>query len=381
MITSILNSGFGHSVRFIAMVENLRTYTDEQVSCLVGDSMKNFIDMNVSKHNCNVYNLYHYHSFVSSKKKKLKTSIKTTDKRILHKIKTSSIVINDFFSNINSLKNLFSDKTITSCLYHGDINIANSDDYKTASFKRLVSSTASRHNVFFHINLEHPQDKPNMKCAYIPIPIISRKVTMDKMTVNKVLGLSPDDQFILIHAGSAVMENVYKDLHDFYRAVNHLKLDYRIVISSSLENNRFPFHPDIIRAPLFNNGINLINASKLVVSKPGMGILQDCIAAKKPLLFLPGDFPERNLKIKLLNDLLSGNLPLIENISTQVLKECIDQCFSISHLYQSAYDKIPTNGGEILAKAINILKDTNKADLQDTIAQIQQFSPFIDKPL
>jgi hypothetical protein len=377
MITSILNSGFGHSVRFIAMVENLRRYTDEPVSCLVGGSMQKFISTNLSKYNCNVYNLYHYHSLVNKRAGKVKNAIKTKDKKTIQTFKTTSILINDFITNINSIKKLFSDEIITSCLYHGDITPLNNDNPKIASFKKLVLDTASRHDIFFHINLEQPLDKPNIKCMYIPIPIISRQVSMDKATVNRILGLSPNDKFILVHAGSAVMENVYKDLHNFYTAVNNLKTEYRIVISSSLENNHFPFHPGIIKAPLFNNGIDLVNASELVVSKPGMGILQDCIVTKKPLLFLPGDFAERNLKIKLLDQLLSGNLPTMKKITALDLKSCINQCLSITDAYHAAYAKVPTNGADIIAKAVNILKDVKKHELYNVIPIIQEMSPFI----
>ncbi|MDK2798771.1 MAG: hypothetical protein PWQ70_390 [Clostridiales bacterium] len=377
MITNIINAGFGHSVRFIAMLESLRTFSHAPITCLTPGSMIKFIKANTTQYNCDVHNFYYLQSLVSKRKKSTKSLIKASDKKLLQKLNTTTIMINDFFVNAQKIQRLFSNNTITCCLYHGNIEIKKNDDLKTAAFKKMVRDTASKHDIFFHINIQQPQYKPNLKCIYIPIPIVSRRISMHKQTVNSILGLQPEEKFILVHAGSAVMENVYKDLHNFYTAVNTLKTSFKIVVASSLENNHFPFDSRIIKAPLFHNGIDLVNASELVISKPGMGILQDCIVTNKPLLFLPGDFAERNLKIQLLDQLLQGNLPMIKNISASNLEESINQCLSIKNLYQAAYEQVPVNGADILARAANILKDIKKDKIQDFIPMIKEMSPFV----
>lgn len=369
MITNLIKSGFGHSVRFIAMVENLRKYTDEQISYLAPDCMQEFINSNVSKYNCTAYNLYYYLSLVDQKARKI------SDKRISHKFKTTSVMIDDFFL-YTKLRKLFSNRTIRCGLYHGDINISNNDSAETISFKKNVLKKANQHDIFFHINFEQPQKKPKMKCIYVPIPIVSRQVSISKQTVNKLLGLRPDDKFILIHAGAAVSTNVYMDLYNFYKAINNLKTDYKIVIARSIENHQFPFHSGIIRAPLFTNGIDLVNASELVVSKPGMGILQDCTVTKKPLLFVPADSVERKIKIELLDKLLSSNLPTLKKIDASSLKTCIKECLSIRDIYTQAYEKVPTNGADILARSINFLSHSTKDTLEDFIPVIKKMSPF-----
>jgi UDP-N-acetylglucosamine transferase subunit ALG13 len=178
---------------------------------------------------------------------------------------------------------------------------------------------------------------------------------MNTSEVKKLLGLDMLDKFILVHYGSAVMENMYKDLFQFKNAINNLKTDYKIVVADSLQNNKFKYKNHIITAPLFSNGIDLVNASEMVISKPGMGVLQDCIASRKPLLFLPGDFPERDLKIKLLNSLFEHEMPFIREITSNSLEIGIRECLRMSSLYEGTFSKVQKNGAHIIAKTIEKL--------------------------
>lgn len=376
MLTGILNSGFGHSVRFIALTEHLRKHSNITVNCLAPQCMKKYLSENISQYGCKLYNLNHL-LYLSNNMNHKKKVILSKDKKIIQHLKRTSVVMNDFITQTHLLNHLFENQTIFCSLYHGDITVNKYDSHKTASFKKTIVNTVNNYDIFFHINIQKPKEQPKMKCMYIPIPIISRQISTSAEKVKSALGLAPDEHFILVHAGSAVMENVYKDLYKFYEAVNHLKTDYRIVISSTLENNNYPFNKYIIKAPLFYNGIDLVNASDLVISKPGMGILQDCIATKKPLLFLPGDFAERTLKVRLLNEILNGNLPVINTISTNSLKEAIMNCIHIKHIYEEGYSKIPTNGAEILAKSLLLLLNMKKERIRDNFHLFQEINPFM----
>ena len=90
----------------------------------------------------------------------------------------------------------------------------------------------------------------------------------------------------------------YQYINKWYKTIDHLKIDYKIVIAGQLfSGQRYKFeNPEIVLAPLFSNGRDLINAADLVISKPGMGVLTDCIASNKPLLALPSDTKERMVK-------------------------------------------------------------------------------------
>jgi|GEM_PF-2285188 len=377
MITGILNSGFGHSVRFIALIESLKTIKKIPTACLAPECMKKFLGENVSKHGCKIYNLNHMMHLVNDTKKYKNKFLSIKDKNAVQNLQRTSIAINDFITQTDWLTGLFKNKTVFCSLYHGELDINKNDNEKSVLFKRTIIHTVNQYDIFFHINIQKPYKRPDLKCEYIPIPVISRRITKSKKEVKQLLGLSNDEKFILIHAGSAVMENVYKDLYEFYKAVNRLKTDYRIVISSSLENNSFPFSNNIIKAPLFSNGIDLVNASEMVISKPGMGILQDCIATRKPLFFLPGDFAERELKVKLLNEILSGNLPIIHTICPDSLKEAISCCLAMRHIYNEGYSKIPVNGADILAKSLLMLADIKKDKIKDHIHLLREFNPFM----
>lgn len=376
MLTATLNAGFGHAVRFIAIVESLRKYSNIPVSCLVGRNMKNFISSNLSGYHCDIHNLYQLQSYIQKSSKKNYHHAKRIPPKYVSELQNTKMMLNDFLTNVDMFYPLFNANTINCCVYHGDITASTADSAKLASFKNLVNHTASKHDIFFHINLTQPTCSPKMGCTYIPTPVVKRELTMNKTEVNRILGLEPDEKFILIHAGSAVMENVYSYLYKFYETINHLKTPYKIVVASGIENNRFSFKSSITHAPLFKNGIDLVNASELVLSKPGMGILQDCIATKTPLLFLPGDFPERDLKIQLLDQLLGGNLPIVSKISCPALEESINQCLCLKEIYDKSYSRIPTNGADFIAKCLLLLKNAKKTDITDLASEIQRFNPL-----
>src|SRR5690606_15572640 len=102
-------------------------------------------------------------------------------------------------------------------------------------------------------------------------------------------------------------------------------------------------------------GVDLVNAAKLVISKPGMGILTDCISTGTPLLALPADTKERKVKNMMLSDLLGSNLCLVHrNYSHKELSRKIDEIVSHEDYIQSKFIQVPQNGAEIMAKSLKI---------------------------
>ena len=114
--------------------------------------------------------------------------------------------------------------------------------------------------------------------------------------VKQQLGIPADQPFILVQMGGGVGKYRYLFMDEWYEKINQLQTSYRIVVANQLAGVDFIFNDHIIQAPLFENGCNLINAADLVISKPGMGILMDCITTGTPLLALPADTKETRSK-------------------------------------------------------------------------------------
>lgn len=372
MITNLIKAGFGHSVRFIALVESIRSFSNEKISYISPDCMHSFIASNVSQYHCQAYSLDRWLPLVTHNHLNF-----MRDKKDAYKLASSDIVVDDFFL-LSKLGKLFSSKTISCGLYHGDIQPTASDSPYTLSYKQNILKKASQHDIFFHINLKKPHIKyNNIKSVYVPVPLVCRKNTLSVKRTKHILGLSPDEKFILIHAGAATTTNVYRELYKFYTCINQINIPYRIVIAHSIENHDFPFRSGIIKAPLFNNGIDLVNASELVISKPGMGILQDCIATCTPLLLTPADSTERQLKIDLLNKLLSNNVPVTTPINADAIKECVNYCLLQKNIYDTAFKKVPTNGADLIAKTLIQLKKEGKKNIKYTLEKLKKENPFL----
>ena len=200
---------------------------------------------------------------------------------------------------------------------------------------------------------------------------------MPREKVKEFLGLENNEEFILFHVGAGTDRTMYRFVNEFYREVDKLDIEYRIVVADNLAGKNFSFGERVIKAPFFVNGMNLIEASKMVVTKPGMGIVQDCIMADKPILFTPGDGAERNLKIELMQELLDNEMPVIEEFESGKIRDAISECLKMENIYREKYGKIPKNGAEIMAKALAMFTVAGKRYYKDTIPLIKKLTPFL----
>src|SRR5690606_36658194 len=127
----------------------------------------------------------------------------------------------------------------------------------------------------------------------------------------KKLGWKKNEEFILVTMGGGIGRYRYKYIYEWYKKINKIKAPYRIVIVNQFAGRNIRFRKGIIKAPLFKNGVDLVNAAKLVISKPGMGIVTDYISTGTPLLALPPDTKERKVNNLMLQSLLGSDLGLV----------------------------------------------------------------------
>ncbi|WP_018131682.1 glycosyltransferase [Effusibacillus pohliae] len=270
------------------------------------------------------------------------------------------------------------DGPILAGIYHSELAVSPDDTELTRKFKQQIQNIAQQTtDLFFHINLRLPEKLPDLSVYYVPIPPIVRNLTQTPGQVKKRLGIPEDEPFILVQMGGGIGKYRYRFIVDWYNKINRLKTSYRIVVASQLEPVDYEFAPPIIQAPLFENGRDLVNAASLVVSKPGMGILIDCITTGTPLLALPADTKERLVKNMMLAELVGSDVCIASNrFTADDLAKRIAEIVQYSSYFEQKFNKIPQTGAEVVARSMHVLAGRRLDELPDLFGKILEFTPF-----
>lgn len=361
MINYIVGKNLGHLSRCVATLEQLKKSDRKKVK---------------------VYAYKHSHQWLRKNLKGVKIrrinkfSYRNNPRRFLR----GNVLVHDWRSQVKYIKarRKKRDKCIIAGIYHSDLALYRGDTFLTKKFKRQIKDISEKTtDIFFHINLKQPTLIPKLSTLYVPIPIIAREVTMKPEKVKKKLGLKQDEEFILVTMGGGIGRYRYKYIYEWYKKINRLKTPYRIVVVNQFVGKKLRFRKDIIRAPLFRNGVDLVNAAKLVISKPGMGILTDCISTGTPLLALPADTKERKVKNMMLRDVLDSDLCLVQRKDTyKDLERKIKEIILHEDYIKRKFNQIPQNGAEIIAKSLKILNNGSRKKLPKLYKKILELTPF-----
>jgi UDP-N-acetylglucosamine:LPS N-acetylglucosamine transferase len=216
-----------------------------------------------------------------------------------------------------------------------------------------------------------------LSTLYVPIPIIARDITLTPEQVKQMLGIPIDEPFILVQMGGGVGKYRYLYMDEWYEKINKLKTPYRIVVANQLRGVDFTFNSHIVQASLFDNGRNLVNAADLVISKPGMGILMDCISTGTPFLALPADTKEREVKNMMLHELVGDDICLASNSMTpKDLDRRIEDLLAQKEHFKTVFGKIPQNGADVIAKSMKLLSGRTLKELPEIYDEILKITPF-----
>jgi UDP:flavonoid glycosyltransferase YjiC (YdhE family) len=360
MIHYIVGRNFGHLSRCVANVEQFRK---------------------ISKESVKIYAFKHSHSWLRSNLPKVKIrkfSKKKVEKKGKNLLK-ADLVIHDWRKEVRHLKELRGKKgPILSGIYHSDMFLTEEDNKRTKKFKEEVQQIADKTtDIFFHMNLIQPEQIPKLSTCYVPIPIIARELTKNPRQVKKRIGIPKDEPFILIHMGGGVGPYKYKWADQWFKKFIKLKTSYRVVVANQFGGVKYKFPKRMIQAPLFENGLDLINAADLVISKPGMGIMIDCITTGTPLLALPADSKEREVKNMMLKDLVGSDICLTSNrLTPSDLSKQIREIMDYSGHFRHVFGQIPKNGADIMAESMDLLSRNRLKDLPDVHEKILSLTPF-----
>ncbi|MEH7380630.1 hypothetical protein V7138_09135 [Bacillus sp. JJ1533] len=290
--------------------------------------------------------------------------------------KQTELLIHDWRSEVSTFRNEgkvdLNTKIVT--LYHSDFFLHRFDSTEMREYKQKIQKTANHSDIFLHMNLFPPKRNPRLNCIYIPVPLITRDISMSPEEVKYKLKLQADDSFILVQMGGGTGPSRYRQIAKWYEQINPLAGRFRFVVAGQLKEEDFQFDKRIIKAPIFPNGKNLVNAASLVISKPGMGILGDCISTGTPLLFLPADDAEREQKIRMLRKILNSDMGTIKEPEEIVTK--IEQALAKKSVFQEKFSKIPTNGAEVASKIIETAYRIPLSELPKRREELLHLTPF-----
>lgn len=294
--------------------------------------------------------------------------------------KKANVIIHDWRPEIIEYRKrgMLKNYTKIISLYHSDFHIQSSDSEKMKQFKNHIRNVVNGSDVFLHMNLLPPKRiKEALNCIYIPIPLITRRVLQSPEKVKRRLGLEENKSFILVHMGSGLGQHRYRGIEQWYKVIDGLSNQYQFVVAGQLEAEQYKFNKKVIQASLFPNGKDLVNAADLVITKPGMGILGDCISTQTPILMLPADNPERRQKIQMLEQILGSNMATLK--SAKNIKEKIETALKQRQVFVDAFGKIPTNGAEVAYQIISRISEIPRKRLKQYRNELRKMSPHGQK--
>lgn len=363
MISYIVGRNFGHLSPCMAVVQAFHKKNREKVNIFAYKTTHRWIASNLKSGRVKV-------------KPFSREYIKKKKKRVLER---SDIIFHDWREEVYYVKKCRNNKApIIAGMFHSDLQIRKEDNKQTKKFKRQVIEMANKTtDIFFHMNIQQPHKKPNLKTKYVPIPIVARKPDMEVFKVKKKLGIPENEPFILVQMGGGTGPNKYQYMDEWYKTLNKLKTDYHIVVANQIKGVKYPFASHIRLAPIFSNGADLVNAAEMVITKPGRGIIYDCISTKKPLLLLPADTKEREVQNMMVKKLLKSKIcEADKKMSNNDLKKRIQKILENKDLYEKRFSTIPTNGAEIVAKSLSLLSGSTLKHLDDNHKKILKYTPF-----
>jgi UDP:flavonoid glycosyltransferase YjiC (YdhE family) len=335
--------------------------------------------MEVSTEPVKIFAFSHTHGWLRSNFPQGKIHEFLNPKKRPNTLMNANLVIHDWRDEVKHLKaKRKGECPIIGGIYHSDMSTTGEDTDWTRKFKEQIRTVSQNStDIFFHINLLQPEEIPQLSTLYVPIPLIARDITMPPEQVKLLLGIPADEPFILVQMGGGVGKYRYLFMDEWYEKINQLRTSYRIVVANQLAGVDFIFNDHIIQAPLFENGRNLINAADLVISKPGMGILMDCITTGTPLLALPADTKEREVKNMMLRDVVGDDICLASNsMSSKALTTRIEGMLNQTEHFKKVFGKMPQNGADVIANSMKLLSGRTLKELPEVYEEILKNTPF-----
>jgi len=179
----------------------------------------------------------------------------------------------------------------------------------------------------------------------VDVPFVARKSRREKSAVREQLGLPSDKKILLLtFGGFQGKEFLFKNID--------LDEEFKIIIPENtgiyIDNSIIISNKEMIQKQILFE--DLVMIADIVISKPGYGIVSDCIAHKTPLLYTERDgFLEAEVLTKNLNDYISAVLIPQNDLFGGKWNDYVYEALAGT---ASNKNDVAINGAEIIAKMI-----------------------------
>ncbi len=194
----------------------------------------------------------------------------------------------------------------------------------------------------------HTEMHPFLNEKKIDIPLIAPiPSSMTKLEFEKLIqkDLKNFDKIILFSFGGFDYNNLPVEY------INSMNKKYLFI--STHTKSTMPHPPNLVQIPLINKDyLGVIKHSDMVITKPGYGIIADCIISKKPVIYTErGRFAEYDVLKKWLDE----NFPSVYMSNADLLSgnwvKYIDQGLKLPQFNK----EIPVNGAEFITNELLIM--------------------------
>ncbi len=162
------------------------------------------------------------------------------------------------------------------------------------------------------------------------IPLVARRSTRERDEVLQKLGLDANKKIVLLYLGR----------YDYGKIVNdemRKQEDYLFVRADTIELGDLSFQ-------------DLVKASNVVVTKPGYGIVSDCIANRTPIMYTSReDFREYHVLVDGINKYAHSHFIPREDLLDGRWATHLNELFST----QYEWPEIAINGAEVAAEKVS----------------------------
>lgn len=177
------------------------------------------------------------------------------------------------------------------------------------------------------------------------IPFVARRSRRDPRDVRRALGLSADGRLVLLSFGGHGLQGLDLDRID-------ARDQYRLVTTAAHAGRD---DTDVIRIDehaLYDSGLryeDLVAASDVVVTKPGYGIISECVANDTPMLYTSrGRFVEYDILVESLPRVLRSRFISQDELYAGSWRAHLDALLA----QPPPPERPATNGAEVAAGAI-----------------------------
>lgn len=351
--------GLGHASRAVAVAQEFSKISDTAIVFGAHPKAHQFLAENTK--GAQILKLDYYPAMDHNQ-------FASTNKDLFDLLPQSSIVVNDFLVQIPAVRQAIAEHMPSLPLvgvYHSIFGYP-MDDVGVRAYQDSYRSVTESLDALFLGEPKPAHLRPyeiDSGTTIIPCDPIVRPVTKDAVTVKQELGLELDENFIYIQGGMSGSA----ELHEFAQTLGEFSMHgLRLVAAPMLRSGEQLNIGDqsVVHMPKRMDGQNIVAASVGVISKPGMGTLGEAIAARKPVLFVGDEDPERKVKYQMLRDILGNELPFLLH-SRESLAIQIKNWLAASNEISSRFVDIPCDGAATVAQ---YLAHWNKNSLQDTMS-------------